>query len=239
GAHGLVISGSAFDVKVGGTAPNEGNIIAYHSQNGIFLANERGPTIPPGIEISGNSIFNNGALGIDLSPFILDTNLDSGDGLTQNDDFDADIGPNSLQNFPVITNVRRTRSLTISGTFNSTPNTNSFRIEFFSNTVCNGDQAGNAQSTDHGEGEFFLGSTIVNTDANGVATFEVDLPTREGTFITATATDPNGQTSEFSQCFELESLALPALPTGAKITLIILLLCLSVFISYKRFNSGA
>jgi len=111
--------------------------------------------------------------------------------VTANDDGDGDSGPNNLQNFPVLTSAT-IGSTTIEGTLNSTPDTE-FRLEFFANSTC--DPSG------HGEGERFLGSTTVMTDGDGDASFSVTFPeTVPGEFITATATDPDNNTSEFSQC---------------------------------------
>jgi hypothetical protein len=46
----------------------------------------------------------------------------------------------------------------------------------------------------------------VTTDANGNASFATSLPgVSVGKFLTATATDPSGNTSEFSQCIELQT----------------------------------
>jgi hypothetical protein len=81
----------------------------------------------------------------------------------------------------------------IEGTLNSARDTE-FDLEFFSNTECD--------PSDHGEGESFLGWTIVTTNGNGDTSFSVSFPeaVRFGQFITATATDPDNNTSEFSQC---------------------------------------
>ena len=67
----------------------------------------------------------------------------------------------------------------IEGTLNSALNT-TFRLEFFSNTEL--DPSG------HGEGETYIGSTDVRTDANGDVSFSVTLPVvvPPGHFITAT-----------------------------------------------------
>jgi hypothetical protein len=76
---------------------------------------------------------------------------------------------------------------------NSTAGT-SFRVEFFSNPAC--DPSGN------GQGQAFLGSQNVLTDGGGNVTINASLATGNtaGQFIAATATDPNGNTSEFSAC---------------------------------------
>ena len=79
--------------------------------------------------------------------------------------------------------------MTVQGSLNSTPNT-TFRIEFFSSATC--DALGN------GEGRDFLGATDVTTSASGTVNFSA-TPTL-GTLVTATATDPAGNTSEFSNC---------------------------------------
>ena len=81
----------------------------------------------------------------------------------------------------------------IQGTLNSLPGT-TFRIEFFSNGSC--DPSG------FGEGEVFAGSTSVTTNGSGNASFNVTVPVAVlgGRQMTATATDPGGNTSEFSAC---------------------------------------
>ncbi|MEO1654459.1 MAG: right-handed parallel beta-helix repeat-containing protein, partial [Bacteroidota bacterium] len=153
--------------------------------------------------VLGNSIFNNDELGIEVDATDRTLQTQPGDGVTANDNQDADTGPNGLQNFPVITSSTTSGgTTTIVGTLNSTPSTTGFRIEFFSNTVCNGDSLGNTQTAQNGEGETFLGFTTVNTDSNGDASFSVPLSLRvaDGAFITATATDSNGNTSEFAMC---------------------------------------
>src|SRR6185436_225407 len=51
------------------------------------------------------------------------------------------------------------------------------------------------------EGQEYIGSTQVTTDGSGNADIDVTLPAtvENGSRISATATDPNGNTSEFSQ----------------------------------------
>ncbi|MBI2927940.1 MAG: right-handed parallel beta-helix repeat-containing protein [Verrucomicrobia bacterium] len=185
-SHGVTFTTSASSNTVGGTAAGAGNLIAFHGGDGVFVQTGTGN------RVLGNPIHSNGGLGIDLDP----------NGITANDANDPDTGANQRQNFPVLTsataNVADTR---VAGTLNSTAST-TFRLEFFSNLTC--DPAGN------GEGAQFLGSAEVTTDGSGNASFDVTLPTRAlGRFVTATATDPNGSTSEFSACVRGESTVPP------------------------------
>lgn len=150
-------------------------MIAFNGGRGVDVA------AGTGNPILGNSFHSNGSLGIELRPF----------DVTPNDPDDADTGPNNLQNFPLINSFTiASGSATIAGTLDSTAST-TFRLEFFSN-----------QSSDpsgFGEGETFLGFADVTTDASGDASFSVSFPVAERPHtVTATATDPAGNTSEFS-----------------------------------------
>lgn len=161
-----------------------GNVIAFNGGAGIQIDTDTSNLV------SGNSIHDNGDLGIDVNPT----------GVNPNDAGDADTGANNLQNFPVITSAPIAAGMvTINGTLNSTASTN-FRLEFFSSTACNAGAPNN-----FGEGQTFLGFLVVATDASGNATFGGALTTFSippgQTVITATATDPNNNTSEFSACF--------------------------------------
>ena len=176
--NGIFVSTVGVGSTIGGTNPGESNTIAYNCGQGIsFSGGDHWP-------ILGNAIFANGALGISLN----------GNGAPMpNDDGDADTGPNDLQNYPVITSaVTSNGTATISGTLNSTPAT-TFRIEFFASTACDG--------SGFGEGQTFIGTTDVTTDSDGNASFgPLAFPAADNSEITATATDPDGNTSEFSQC---------------------------------------
>ena len=174
---GVRFVNGTFDNQVGGTGAGEGNLIAFN-QNGIF-ANT-------GVRNSfkRNRMFSNDLLGIDLAPV----------GVTPNDAGDGDSGPNNLQNYPVITYVNaQTSSVTLNGTFNSTPN-QTYTIEFFGNSGLNGSGLG--------EGRNYLGSTQVTTNASGNAFFfGLSLSatlSSVGNWVTATATDATNNTSEFS-----------------------------------------
>jgi hypothetical protein len=173
---------------IGGTGAGEGNVIAFNSTGaggaGILIPPD-GSGGPASVSILGNSIFSNGGLGIDLG----------GDGVTPNDDCDADTGPNNLQNFPTLTSASSGGgSTTVQGSLNSTTST-AFRIEFFSSAAC--DSSGN------GEGQTFLGFAMVTTNGTCTADINATLPVAAGAVVTATATDPNGNTSEFSGCVQV------------------------------------
>ena len=162
--------------SIGGTQSEAGNKIAFNGGPGVTISTGTGNSI------RGNSIFSNNGLGIDLGI----------NGVTANDNNDGDSGPNQLQNFPVISGVTSTsNSTTIQGTLKSIPST-TFDIDFYSNASV--DASGN------GEGAQFFGTTSVTTDGNGDANINVTIPNdlAAGRVITATATDPNGNTSEFS-----------------------------------------
>jgi hypothetical protein len=147
-----------------------------------------------GIAISGNSIFENALLGIDLR------SAAGGEGPTPNDPMDHDEGANSLQNFPVLGSATAgASSTTITGALNSTPNS-TFSIEFFASDAC--DPSG------FGEGERFLGAAQVTTDGAGDAPINATVPAAAavGEFITATARNiATDDTSEFSACISADS----------------------------------
>src|SRR5262249_57231227 len=66
-----------------------------------------------------------------------------------------------------------------------------YRVEFFANDTLD--------TTGYGEGQIFIGSKDVTTGAGGNANFNAAFPQiGAGQRVTATATDPNGNTSEFS-----------------------------------------
>jgi parallel beta-helix repeat protein len=167
---GVTIDFSASDNSI-----RSGNVIAHNGARGVFIESGTGNAV------RGNSIFLNGALGIDLAP----------GGPTPNDPGDGDSGANDLQNFPSVT--VQPGGASVAGSLSSTPST-AFVIDIFDTTAC--DLSG------YGEGEKYLGSVNVTTDASGNGTFVFTPSTAipAGHFATATATDPSGDTSEFSRC---------------------------------------
>jgi hypothetical protein len=161
------------------------NHIASVETTGVTVGSQEN-----GITITGNSIHDSGALGIDLL-----SGFQGNGGVTLNDPGDNDEGGNGLQNFPVLTSATTTgSSITFQGTLDSLAS-EQFTIEFFTNPVCD--------TSGFGEGAMFLGSTTVTTDGAGHATFSVTLPgaVAAGMQATATATrQSTGDTSEFSAC---------------------------------------
>lgn len=190
---GITLSFPLSGAVVGGAAPN---LVAFNGAAGILvLSPSKANTI------ARNNVHDNAGLGIDLCAVL----FDCPDGVTPNDVDDADGGGNNLQNFPVITAVARTPTgLSISGSLDrpATATSLTFAIGVYANTVC--DPSG------FGEGERYLGSFDFVSANAGVETFaNIALPTTAplpaGTKITLTATDPAGNTSEFSQCAELDA----------------------------------
>ncbi len=164
-------------VRVGGTAPGEANVIAFNGGRGVAVFTISATNT----SVLSNRIFANGNLGIDID----------GNGVTANDAGDADT---LRQNFPVITQVAPSGgSTTIQGTLASTAN-GTFRLQFFRNDA--------TDAASHGEGQTPIGElTNVTTDASGNAAFSITVPVAIGPteFVTATATDSAGNTSEFSE----------------------------------------
>jgi parallel beta-helix repeat protein len=176
--HGVYII-NASNNTIGGAAAGASNSIAFNGGTGVV--------VEAGINnlISRNAIHDDGGLGIDLG----------NDGVTPNTPGGPHVGPNHLQNFPVLFSAVSTGStVIIQGTFNSTPGT-TFTLEFFANTSCN--------PSGYGEGKWYLDSRPVLTDDLGnydFFTFVLNGAVPPGQYITATATDPNNNTSEFSAC---------------------------------------
>jgi titin len=176
---GIEVFTSTIGGTIGGTNAGEGNIIAFNGGFGVGILNGNAWSI------LGNSIHDNASLGISLIGF-------GSTGPTPNDPCDTDTGANGRQNYPIITGVSlNAGSVTLTGTLNSGTNS-PYRLEFFGNPSCD--------ASGYGQGMVFLGATNVTT-TNCDATFTVTFPNAgEYTTFTATATDPDGNTSEFSPC---------------------------------------
>ena len=202
-------TGVAFAANWGTSHSNEvvDNTIAYNDGPGVWLFTYGPGGIPPAdIHIHRNSIHSNDNPDPDAYPFpdpdpttVASLGIDLGgfftpppwyvvwNGVTDNDPDDLDSGANDLQNFPVIASAEVVNGVEtrVVGELNSLPNT-TFTIDFYANSE--------ADPSGYGEGEIWLGSYELTTDAAGHADFQdVVLPwalNQEATdVITATATE--------------------------------------------------
>jgi hypothetical protein len=156
------------------------NVIAYNGNHGIDILSGSGN------EISKNSIYENGALGINLAG-----GTENESFVTENDSGDADGGPNDLQNYPIIEAVTIVSDgIQVKGSLTSQPNS-LFKINVYANS-----EADNGQ---FGEGEIFVGAVMVSTNESGLAAFETVFPfSGDNAYFCSTATDQFNNTSEFS-----------------------------------------
>ena len=182
---GIVVGGNNW--QIGGPNPGDENVIAHNGPQYGGIVNGGAQMA----RIRRNRIFNNTPLGIDLY-----ANFTA--GVTPNDAGDGDAGPNGLQNYPILTEAGPAfadgTGTQIIGVLNSAAST-TFDVDFFSNPPCA------SRPQEFLQGQDYLGSTQVTTNGSGNATINVILPVtvEPGSRFTATATDPNGNTSEFSQ----------------------------------------
>jgi hypothetical protein len=186
GSHGIFAFNNASLNDIGGSDANSGNVIANSTGNGVLVGSDptlTGAFLLPaggGNSILRNRIFANSLRAIDLGP---------NDGATANDSNDPDVGPNALQNKPLLTLATSDgTTAVISGSLNSLENAN-YRFEFFAGA--NQDQA-----------ERFLGSSeeSIAAGVNNVSfAVALDAGIMAGEFVTATATNLlTGDTSELS-----------------------------------------
>jgi S-layer homology domain len=171
-------------VTIGGIGEGEGNTIANGRTGGIIVAGGAGTTI------RGNRIYDNGYYGIGLV-----SGANGGYDAAPNDAGDADTGPNGLQNYPFVTSVDYgASSTTVHATFNSKAST-TYDVDFYSNPVCQ------THPAVHDQGHDYIGSIQVTTDGSGNAAIDAVLPValQAGQVVTTIATDPSGNSSQFSR----------------------------------------
>ncbi len=184
--NGIHILGQAQSIEIGGRNAVSQNRIIAQSDSAIQITGNNAS----GITIEGNSIDQSGSLGIDLAAGA------AGDGVTVNDTNDTDTGPNGRQNFPVLSTLSHVQGqLQVAGTLDVPTATSDaiYRLSFYESATCNA--AGN------GEGGGFLGTVPVRlSGAEQGFSIRLAVPGTADAQLTATATDPNGNTSEFSAC---------------------------------------
>jgi PKD repeat protein len=192
--RGTVIRDNRVGISVDGTAiPNGGFGIAVRAladsvvigPGNIVTNNPIGVAVYDpvnfAVTITGNSIYGNAGLGIDLQTI---------GSVTPNDFGDTDTGANTRLNFPALTSA--TPSL-VKGSACA-----GCRVEIFV-----ADSGPNA----HGEGRTFIGSDVANGDGRfSAAVSGVTV----GEVVTATATDAGGNTSEFSLNMAVTAVWVPA-----------------------------
>jgi hypothetical protein len=224
---GISITGGSSGVTVGGTAAGAGNLISGNRGNGVSLSSGATGSLIQGndigTDVTGSRALGNGANGVLISGTSASNNTiggtapgaantiayNSNDGVLVNQGTGNAIlhnpifsngklgieltnGGNHNQAAPVlILAVTDSTTTTVQGTLTSSPNA-TFAIELFANTVC--DPSG------YGQGEQFLASFSLTTDAAGHASFTYTTGVIPGEFMTATATSADGNTSQFSNC---------------------------------------
>jgi hypothetical protein len=185
------VNGASYQNTIGGTFSVSGNIIAHNLNSGVVIRGDDGAKgVPTRNAILSNSIFDNGGLGIDLVPMPVSV------AINPNDPADADFGPNNTMNHPEIISAVNNGGVTrvrVQIT-NGLPST-VIRVQFFSSPNCDNQGVG--------EGQVYLEIIVAaETDASGNDSFEIAMPIQvpTGDVVTTTATDPDGNTSEFSPC---------------------------------------
>lgn len=185
---GIRLHTSASDNVIGGTASGQGNVIAYNGAYGVSTSGSAARNL-----IIGNSVYSNGGLGIDVGHDGTVTLETSTPELIRVEN----AGPN----------------LQVRGTVSGTPG-EVYTIAVYSSA--------SADPTGHGEAERFLTAFDVTIPATGTPTVQFNevingeaLPL--GHFVTATASDSAGTTSEFAANFQVGNNVAPdaviAIPT--------------------------
>jgi CSLREA domain-containing protein len=177
---GISVQNSSNNI-IGGSNAGQGNSITGANFTGVNIGSGTGNSI------RGNSIFKNG-YGIRLLNYNVITNA--------NDNDDLDSGSNNFQNLPVITGATTASGNTsVALSLQSSPN-KIYVIDVYRQP------ASEIHRNGFGEGKIYIGTANLTTNGDGNGTTTL---TAIGTFptesFTAAATDPDGNTSEFSFAF--------------------------------------
>lgn len=186
---GVRIGSGASGNLIGGVVPGAGNWLAYNSHYGISAIGDATNNA-----FLGNTIYSNGWYGIDLGE----------DGVTSNDPGDADGSPNHFQNFPEIASAKLVAGdLTVNYRVDSAPANSAYplTVEFF-----------RADSAISSQGRTLIYRHIYDTPQTFTnLTFTPLVAVNTDDPIVATATDANGNTSEFSPAVQVTVLPTPPL----------------------------
>ncbi len=155
------------------------NLIAGNTEEGIIVLDSASLNNT----IRGNDIHDNGKLGINLSG-----GKERPNGVTANSDAVFPIRPNDLVYFPVgVMAAPDGTGKTFIGGVLASKNPQNATIDLYASSK--------VDSSGHGQGEVYLGQ--VKPSASGVFQFYYGGPLPK-LFVSATATDASGSTSEFS-----------------------------------------
>ncbi|HKI31262.1 MAG TPA: right-handed parallel beta-helix repeat-containing protein [Gemmataceae bacterium] len=195
---GIDISSSKGNTVIGTTigVGTDGNALP-NTGNGIYIVNGSNNTIGGTVSGAGNVIADNGGNGVFVKS-------GQGNGIRENSIFlnaqlgiALGLGANNNAPAPVLTSaVPVTNGLSVSGFIKGKAKT-TYTIEVFADFV--------ADPTGFGQGRFFLGSVQVTTNSAGMATFNfvAQTPPMGSEILSATATDSQNNTSQFSKDLSL------------------------------------
>ncbi|MBA8884857.1 right-handed parallel beta-helix repeat-containing protein [Dokdonella fugitiva] len=190
GSAGVLVSFAARNNTIGAplNATWGGNFIVASTGAGVWIS----PSGGAGNSVLDNEFVGNGALDVDLAAA----------GPSANQATNPATGPNGLQNYPVLATATRDRVHgieVVTGVLDSAPNT-TYRLDLYYGPDCNAHAAG------RGLALYPLMKTAVTTGALGNVPFTASVPFGWGNLplgvISATVTDPNGNTSEIGNCIE-------------------------------------
>ena len=165
--------------------------------NGITVFGHATDNLIGGIEAgAGNKIAYNEGDGISVSAngsLLPERNAIRGNDIFENEDLGIamDDDSNNGQDYPQL--VEATAEMKILGMLTGAPNT-MYDLDLFRSATCD--------ASGYGEGQQFLGTFGVTADGVGQVAIDLDLVglVTYGDVITATATDPDGNSSAFSNC---------------------------------------
>ena len=195
-AWGIQVGEGSEGNLLGGTAEGQGNTVAFNGGDGIQVRDATETVFTGRVDrnaILGNAIYGNGGIGINLCTQSQRIISQVCDEATPNDTDDADDGPNRWQNHPVIASIGVTDGTFLQATYHVPTDpvhaAYPLRVEFF-------------LADDRGQGQVVLGhDTYTEADyaAGGDKTvsFSLRAPYVAGGDVIATATDSEGNTSEF------------------------------------------
>jgi len=199
GRMGVLIDNDAHDNTIGpdNSIGNNGDsgvrVLSAAGGHNAIIANRINLNGAPGIDLGANGVSANNA-----DPTVCDITLGC--------------AANRGQNFPVIKTALRVSpedlvGLSISASLYSTFSANAYRIDFYRSHDCN--------ESGYGEGSHWIGSKSVVVENSGICSgsncikdFSFgtlnDPDVVAGDAISATATSPSGDTSEFAACVLVE-----------------------------------